>query len=221
MLRASMSNTSELNTVKSPVKASQALRRHFLSLGRQVVRWADKLTLDSVCIGVTCLDRRIGTSTVSFNLAAAIGKVLENNVLYAEADFGNPFLFRKRGGKLPVGLSDVLKGDVESSSAIVQLEGEPHLSALGCGLTKERDSVELPLGNLKTVVADQLSHFDFVVFDLPIADGLTACDSVASQLDGVILVVESGDIDQRRIESFRNRMNRMNVEIIGLVINKA
>lgn len=220
MLRAAMNNTSEPQTVKSQIKPSQALRRHFLSLGRQVVRWSESFTLDSVSIGVTCLDRRIGTSTVGFNLAAALSSVVEQDVLFVEADFGKPFLLRQRGSKTP-GLSEVLDGSVDTNDAIVQLKDQQHLYLMPPGRSKETESVELPLGNLKNVIADQFSRFDFSVFDLPIADGLSACDSLASQLDGVILVVDANDIDQRRVESFRSRMQRMGVEIIGLVINKA
>ncbi|MDB4777927.1 hypothetical protein OAG68_00560 [bacterium] len=216
-----MNNTTELPTLESPIKPSQSLRRHFISLGRQILRWSQKMTLDSVSIGVTCLDSRTGTSTVSFNLAAAISKIIERDVLFVEADFGKSFLSRRRGAKGPEGLSEVLTGQLDSSAAIAQLGGQDHLFALAAGKAEEKGSIELPLDNLKTVIDDQFSPFDFILFDLPIADGLSACDSLASQLDGIILVVEATDIDQRRVETFRNRMQRLGIEIIGLVINKA
>lgn len=218
MLRATM-NAADIRTIKTNAKSSQALRRHFLSLARQVVRWSQKLSLDSVSVGVTCLDRRNGKSTVGFNLASALAKVVDHYVLFVESDFGNPYLVRKR--KPGSGLSDVLKGNVETRDALTRIDQEPSLFLLGCGPAKEAESVELPLDNLKNVIVDQMSEFDYLVFDLPIADGLSACDSLATQMDGIILVVDAQDIDQKRIESFRNRMNRLGVEIIGLVINKA
>ena len=221
MLRTTMSNSTEIRTLDTPVKPSQALRRHFISLGRQVVRWSQKLSMESVVIGVTRLNQRTGTSTVGFNLASSIGKIVEQDVLFVESDFGNPFLFRRRGRNNSVGFSDLLTGEIQANSALVQFSDHNHLYALGPGTAKEGDSVELPLDNLRNLVNDQLSRFDFVIFDLPISDGLSACDSLASQMDGIILVVEATDIDQRRIESFRNRMQRMGIEIIGLVINKA
>lgn len=216
-----MSSTTETQVSPTPIKPSKALRRHFISLGRQIVRWSQKLTLDSVSIGVTRLDHRSGTSTVGFNLASALAKIVEREVLFVESDFGNPFLYRRRVDKKAIGLSDLLSGEIDSSNAFSRIQGQDHLFAVGPGTAKEGDSVELPLGNLKRLIDDQLSRFDFIVFDLPIADGLSACDSLASQMDGIILVVEAADIDQRRIESFRNRMQRMGIEIIGLVINKA
>jgi Mrp family chromosome partitioning ATPase len=215
-----MSNT-ETGTLNTQIKPSQALRRHFLSLGRQIVRWSEKLSINSVAIGLTCLDRKTGSSTVSFNLSAAISSITERDVLFVESDFGKPYLHRGRGMKNPAGLSDVLKGDTESGSVISRLKDEPHLFAMSAGKAKESESVELPLSNLRNVITDQMSEFDFTLFDLPIADGLSACDSLAAQMDGIILVVEATDIDQRRIESFRNRMHKAGIEIIGLVINKA
>lgn len=216
-----MSNTSEPQTLESPVKPSQALRRHFVSLGRQIQRWSQNLTLNSASIGVTCLDSKTGTSTVGFNLAAAMSKIVECDVLFVESNFGKSFLTRRRGSRSPAGLSDVLQGKVESESTLAKISGQDHLYAMGAGKGEEKDSVELPLEKLRTVIDDQLSRFDFILFDLPVADGLSAHDSLASQLDGIILVVEASDIDQRRVESFRNRMQRLGIEIIGLVINKA
>ena len=59
------------------------------------------------------------------------------------------------------------------------------------------------------------------MFDLPVASHLTACYSIASQLDGVILTVEAKQIDQRLINRFRKQMETFGVEIIGVVINKS
>lgn len=221
MIRNPMSDITDIPKLETPIKPSQALRRHFISLGRQLVRWSKKLTLHTVTIGVTRLEHRTGTSTVGYNLASSLAKIVERDVLFVESDFGNPFLVRRRANKRAIGLSDLLSGDMDSSKAYSRIKEQEHLFALGPGTAKEGESVELPLDNLRRLVDDQMTQFDFVVFDLPIADGLSACDSLASQMDGIILVVEATDIDQRKIESFRNRMQRMGVEIIGLVINKA
>ena len=68
---------------------------------------------------------------------------------------------------------------------------------------------------------EHLGEFGFSIFDLPLANHLTACHSITPHLDGIILTVESNLIDRRQIERFRKQVESYGIEIIGVVLNKA
>lgn len=217
MISSAMSSMSETKFHKTSIRPSQSLRRHFLSLGRQVLRWSEQRPIRTVTLGVTCLNGDEGTSTVSFNLASALTTLVGCDVLFVESDFGSSYLSRKK----EVGLSEVLQGTAEADDLIRKFRENEHLFAMESGKVKEKESIELPVHNLSAVIQERFNRFDYVVFDLPVSDGLTACDSLASQLDGVLLVVDGTAINREQVATFRTRMKRLGVEIVGLAVNKA
>ena len=95
------------------------------------------------------------------------------------------------------------------------------LSLMGCGRKSEQESLELPFDLLPRLIDEQLGEFGFLVFDLPLANHLTACHSILPHLDGIILSVESSHIDHNEIDRFRKQVEAHGVEIIGVVLNKA
>ena len=205
------------------VSPSSSLRPHFVALARQVQRWAsDKKRHQTgpLNIGITSLDTRAGRSTVSFNLAAALVSVVRDKILLVEADFGKHYITRRLGRARSTGLAELVLGFEEASDVIHEtpLNG---LFVLGCGRKSGQEALELPFDLLQNVISEKFDEFGFVVFDLPVASHLTACYSIANQLDGVILTVEANQIDQRQINRFKKQMETFGVEIIGVVINKS
>jgi Mrp family chromosome partitioning ATPase len=95
------------------------------------------------------------------------------------------------------------------------------LSVLGCGRKSDQEALELPFDLLPNIMEENFSEFGFTVFDLPLASHLTACHSIAPHLDGVILTVESNQIDHRQVDRFRKQVEAHGVEIVGVVLNKA
>lgn len=202
------------------VSPSSSLRPHFVSLARQVLRWSEKLTDKPVNVGVTSLHSRAGRSTVSYNLAAALASVNREKILLVESDFGKHYLTRRLGRARAAGLAELILG-VDEPEDIINETPLKGLSVIGCGRKSGQEALELPFDLVPNVIAEKFSEFAFTVFDLPVASHLTACYSLASQLDGVILTVEANQIDQRQINRFRKQMDTYGVEIIGVVINKS
>ncbi len=204
---------------RAGVVPSSSLRPHFVSLARQVRRWAGSRP-GPVNVGVTSLVAKAGRSTVSFNLASSLTSIIRDEVLLVEADFGKHFVTRRLGKSRSAGLSELITG-FEDAEELIHETPLPNLSVLGSGRVAGQDALELPFDMLGNVVSDSFNGFGYVVFDLPVANHLTACYSIAGQLDGVILCVESNQIDQRQISRFRKQMEGLGVEIIGIVINKS
>ena len=212
---------SDIKTAKRKgVAPSESLRPHFVALARQIVRWSENQQGPPISVGVTSLDSRVGRSTISFNLASALTSVSRDQVILVEADFGKHYLTRRLGRARSAGLAELMLGFDEEADVILDspLNG---LAVLGCGKKSGQESLELPFDLLHNVIAEKFANFGFAIFDLPVADHLTACYSIATQLDGIILAVEANQIDQRQISRFRKQMEAMDVEIIGVVINKS
>ncbi len=204
------------------VSPSASLRPHFVALARQIQRWASEKKRQCphpLNIGITSLDARVGRSTVSFNLAAALVSVAREKILLVEADFGKHYITRRLGRARSTGLAELILGFAEED--VIQETPLQGLYVLGCGRKSGQEALELPFDLLEEVISRKFNEFGFAVYDLPVASHLTACYSIANQLDGVVLAVEANQIDQRLINRFKKQMETFGVEIIGVVINKS
>jgi len=200
------------------IMPSNQLRRHFISLARRVNHWAQEKDYPFT-VGITSINRRVGRSTVAFNLASAMTKVLRDDVLLVEADFGKHFISRRLGKAGFTGLSDLMLAESNPEECILPTPlGD--LWVLGSGSVGERDSVELPFDSVTTIV-NQLDGYGCLVFDLPVANDLSSCFSIAPKLDGVILVVDAAQMDHRNIIRVRKKLEDYGVDVIGMAINKS
>jgi len=157
---------------------------------------------------------------VSFNLASALLGLKRTRGLLVEADFGKHFVSRRLGYSRSPGLSELLLGVAETDESVFSTP-LTNLSLLGCGRKSEQEALELPFDLLPNLIEEKFNEFGFIVFDLPLANHLTACHSILPHLDGVILTVESSHIDHNEIDRFRRQVEAHGVEIIGVVLNKA
>lgn len=201
------------------ITPSQHLRRHFVALARRIKHWSAPVQRP-VKIGVTSLDRRVGKSTIAFNLAAALARIEADNVLLAEADFGKHFISRRLGSGGAPGLSEIISSAVEPSKCILAtpIDG---LSVLGSGHISEQESVEMPFDRLGNVLEEGFTQFGYIIFDLPVASDLTSCYSLLPHIDGVALAVEADKIDRKQIARSRNRIANCGADLIGLILNRA
>lgn len=210
-------------TPRAKLRPNQQLRSHFVALARQTVQWGKSFASSSgtgLAIGVTSLAKGAGKSSVSFNLGSALASVGRSNVLLVESDFGSPFLSRQMGISKNVGLSEALAGEIELETAIHNTPIQD-LAIVGCGLKNNQESLEMPFDGLPHMITEQAGEFGYLVFDLPLATPLTACHSITPFLDGIILTIQSNQLDQNKIDRFRQLVEAQGTEIIGVVINKA
>lgn len=206
------------------VAPSSRLRRHFFALARQVRHWADSRPAhESGCgtaIGITSLEPGAGKSTVSFNLASALTSLSRNRILLIESDFGKHFVSRRLGYARSPGLGEMLL-DVADVDETVFPTPMTDLSVMGGGRKSDQEALELPFDLLPQLMSEKLNEFGYLIFDLPLASQLSACHSITPHMDGVVLTVESNQINQRQIGRFRRQLESQGVEIIGIVLNKA
>lgn len=205
------------------VSPSVSLRRHFVALARQVNDWRQvnmPRAGRAMRLGITSLSGGAGRSTVSFNLAASLGSLNRSPVLLVESDFGKHYVTRKLGYSRSSGLSELIAGEVELGE-IIHPTPLPHVSIVGSGQKMDQEAIELPFADFSKPFDIQAGEFGSIVFDLPVANHLTAFHAIAPHLDGVLLTVESNQIEPRLVDRFRRQLEVQGVPILGLVINKS
>lgn len=211
----SMSGNQPSRTVRSELRPSQALRQHFLGLSRRVCEWAQNRPRP-VCLGILGQRRRIGTSTVAFNLADALAAGTAADVLLVEAHFGFPYA---TGRQAALGFSELLTAERELDSCRLETS-RSNLWILPAGLVPAHRALELPLESLNALRNEPLSPFEFVVFDLPPIGRLNASRPLASQMDGLIVVSDSRGPNHQDLGWFRRDLAGTAVEFLGAVKNR-
>jgi len=130
------------------VVPSSSLKGHFFALARQIRRWAESnnsLSINgSISIGVTSLERGVGSSTVSFNLTCALASLCRTRTLLVESDFGHSYVAKRLGHAKAPGLSELLTGDATEHETIFATP-ITDVSILGCGHSVDHEVLELPM----------------------------------------------------------------------------
>ena len=203
---------------------SNSLRGHFFALARQIRLWsesnADLSASGTISVGVTSLERGVGSSTVSFNLTCALASLCRARTLLVESDFGHPFIAARLGHSKAPGLSEMLAGETTEDESVFATP-IADVSVVGCGQKTDNEALELPFDGLEPMLNETFAEYAYTVFDLPLASDLTACHSIAPYMDGVILTVDSNFIDQRRVTRFKKQIEAYGVPVLGIVLNKS
>ncbi|HMO12524.1 MAG TPA: hypothetical protein PKD64_02950 [Pirellulaceae bacterium] len=212
-----MVTPSTLTNSTIPLHFSRHLRPYFLTLARRVQRWADAKSRN-ITIGVASVRKHEGRSTVALNLAAAFTNLLSETTLLVEADFGNGHWTRRMRAQLP-GLSELIAGTATPGACIygTSIEG---LKLMGCGRLSTREMQEKQIETLSSINRELNNDFKAIVYDLPVFNEISLSLLLGQFLDGVILVVDSNHADKKAIERFRKSAEDMNIEIVGIVLNR-
>lgn len=208
---------------RGAIAPSVSLRRHFVALARQVNDWR-RINLAhasrAMRLGVTSLSSGAGRSTVSFNLAASMASLSHSQVLLVESDFGKHYATRRLGYSRSSGLSELIAGQV-ALDEIIHPTPVTNLSVVSSGQRSDQDVIENLFSEFSKPFDFHASEFSSVVFDLPVANHLTAFHAIAPHLDGVLLTIESSQIEPRLVQRFRRQLDVRGVPIVGLVLNKS
>jgi capsular exopolysaccharide synthesis family protein len=165
---------------------------------------------------VTSALAKEGKSTVSANLAAAIAQ-LGRKVLLIDADMRAPTQHHFWQLNNTVGLSEVLVGQAEVSTAICKVMD--NLDVLTAGVRPPNPLALLDSKHMATLIGDFSCDYDVVIIDAPplliAADALT----VSHMTDGILLVSRPGVIDSGSATAARDMLERSSQKVLGLLIN--
>ena len=159
-----------------------------------------------------------GKSFVAVNLASIIALELHSHALLVDCDLRNPSITRWFGLQEKRGLSDYLIGKAEIQDLLIKTPIDK-LSILSGG-TIQINPVEL-IGSkkMKTLVQDLKSRYDdrYIIIDSSPILATTEPGVLNEMIDGIVLVVKSGDTPRETIQQAVRLLNKN--KILGVVLN--
>ncbi len=159
-----------------------------------------------------------GKSLVAVNLASIIAAELNSYALLIDCDLRNPSLTRWFGLQERKGLSDYLTGKAEMQDLLLKTSIEK-LSIISGGSIQD-NPVELVGSNkMKTLIQDLKSKYEnrYIIIDSSPILATTEPSVLTEIVDGIILVVKSGDTPRETIQQAVRLLNKN--KILGVVLN--
>ena len=159
-----------------------------------------------------------GKSLVAVNLASIIAAELHSHALLVDCDLRNPSLTRWFGLQEKKGLSDYLTGEAELQDLLIKTSIDK-LSILSGGSIQE-NPVELVGSNkMKTLIQDLKARYEdrYIIIDSSPILATTEPSVLNEIVDGIILVVKSGDTPRETVQQAVKLLNKN--KILGVVLN--
>jgi capsular exopolysaccharide synthesis family protein len=185
------------------------------------------LSRDIRSVLITSADRGDGKSTVSWALAAAAANA-GVRVLLVEADLRNqPFAGRFKL-HAPIGLSNVVAGDVALGDAVMRYrfprgEDDPRppqsMDVLFAGPRPPNPSDLLQSHQMRDLMTLATDQYGLVVVDTPPAAVVSDAIPLITLADGVIVVTRVGRTLRDHAHRLRQQLDHLDAPTLGLVVN--
>lgn len=159
-----------------------------------------------------------GKSTTVANLGVSLAQS-ERVVLLVDTDLRRPMLHTMFRQPNSPGLSSYLAGDA-MLDAVVQKTAIPNLSIVASGPTPPNPAELLASRRMRDFVGSVSERFDTIVFDSPPVLAVSDACMLAGVVDGVLLVVGSGNAPQATLRRAKEQLLAVRGRIIGAVVNR-
>jgi Mrp family chromosome partitioning ATPase len=164
---------------------------------------------------VTSALPREGKTLTVLNVAHALSDFLGRRVLVIDADLHSPSIHNMLGLPNTAGLSDIL---CSSSKHVPFLQVSPLMSVLPAGHRVPARGGELTSDQMRTLLEDCSSRFDWVLLDAPAVGLLPHLQQLSQLVRAVLLVIGSGSSTVSDIDKAISAIGH--ASIIGTVFNR-
>ena len=169
-------------------------------------------------IAITSCTPNEGKSMTVANLAVVLTQA-GKSVLLMDCDMRNPTVHKNFNLSNKVGLSSCISMGTAVADA-VQETGIEGLDALTAGVIPPNPSELLGSERMKNILQRAKEEYDYVLIDtppvLPVTDSLV----LGSMVDGLILVIDSGEVKVEMAREVKNQLVHAGANILGVVLNK-
>ncbi|MBC1499782.1 CpsD/CapB family tyrosine-protein kinase [Listeria weihenstephanensis] len=167
---------------------------------------------------ITSPDPDSGKSLISANLAVSYA-ALNMKTLLIDLDLRKPTahkIFPECYSSY--GLTGLLKGIVEMDEAVIQGD-TPNLSVLPVGVTPADPAAILNSEKMKELYDSLYSEFDRIIIDTPPLMSVADAQTIASWVDGTILVIRNNYTKQDNAKKAIQKLNTAGTPVIGTIFN--
>ena len=141
-------------------------------------------------------------------------------VLLVDADLRNPTIHRYVDSLTNTwGLSNAISGVAEAQDLIQTLPSEENLSVLTAGQIPPNPARLLASTKMKDLLLDFQTKYDLVIIDTPPLHGFADAKYLASQTDGLMMVVGLDQTEKPAVSQVLNDLHLSHINLLGIVAN--
>ncbi|WP_373598238.1 CpsD/CapB family tyrosine-protein kinase [Paraclostridium bifermentans] len=170
-------------------------------------------------IVVTSSQQNEGKSTVIANLAVSFAGMEDKKVLVVEGDLRNPTVHRMFNVSNTHGITDILTNQ-KSFDECVHVTEVKGLHVLSCGKIPPNPSEMLASKKMRYFIDSLRDYYDYIFIDAPPIGIITDAGIISTYVDGTILVVASKEVDVDMAKIAKERLEKVNANMLGVVLNK-
>jgi capsular exopolysaccharide family len=188
----------------------------FRSLRTRILQTGERLQTRAIV--VTSAGIAEGKTLTALNLAWLLAQTEGIRALIIDSDLRQPCATDYLGIDVPVGLSEVLGGQMKLEDAIVRLEPSG-LFLLPGGKPRE-DVAELLSGpSYSRLLTEVRRMFDYIIIDAPPLGIFTDANVLMNRADGALLVVRAGKTRYNVLDKLLEQIPKE--RMMGVVLNRA
>ena len=158
-----------------------------------------------------------GKSTTLFNLAYVCA-MMGDKVLIVDSDMRRPVQHTILGISNGTGLTNVLLRDLPVEEAIKTTE-YPNLHFLPSGRLPRTSVGLLDTQRVRDLIKNLKARYDYVFFDSPPIMGVSDSSIIASEVDGVMLVVQYRKYPRQMSSRAKRLIENVGGTLVGVVLN--
>jgi capsular exopolysaccharide synthesis family protein len=188
----------------------------YRSLRTRILQAGERRKVQAVV--VTSASVAEGKTVTSLNLAWLLAQTDGVRALLIDGDLRQPCAAEYLGLDAPVGLSEVLAGQVSLADAIVRL-APAGLHLLPGGMPHDSVAEILSGPKFASVLAELRRSFNFIIIDAPPLGIFTDANVLINRADGALLVVRANRTRYGTLERVLEPLPRE--RLLGIVLNGA
>ncbi len=169
-------------------------------------------------IAITSCQPSEGKSTIATNLAAALAQG-GKRVILVDTDMRRPSVYWRLGLTAKKGLSEYLTGNETLEGIIQTHKSLPTLDLIPSGFSPPLPADLLASEQMKQLVQQLRERYEYVLFDSPPVLSVTDPLIVASQADGVVLVIRQGYCTRAMLNRAAEIFRDVELKVYGFVLN--
>jgi capsular exopolysaccharide synthesis family protein len=166
---------------------------------------------------ITSSIRGEGKTTTSVNLGIILAQT-GKKILIVDTDLRRPRIHRAFNTGRDVGLTNLLMGESRLEDVVIPAD-VPNLWILPSGPLPPNPAELVATDKMKALINYMASQYDLVLFDSPPLVAVTDAALLATEVDGLLLVVEAGALPRELLKQGLDRLVNVKANILGAVLN--
>jgi len=161
-----------------------------------------------------------GKSSVAINLALTMAQD-KNKVILIDADLRKPVIHKIFKQDNKTGLTNILVENKKIKDVMRRVtDVDPNLYFIPSGPIPPNPSELLGSNKMKEVLKELQEQADFIIFDSPPVIAVTDALVLATQVDGVVIVLDFGEVTRDAAQQTKALLEKVKANILGVVLNK-